>query len=187
MTAPLMALLGLLCLTSGQTGQTRHAVNPDAETQKAFSDRVVKYVELRKKVESMLPPLPEKAEPTEITRHQRALLAGLQRARSTARQGDIFSEDARHLIRRLVAGALSHEGSAPRQAIREENPGTLPVRVNSAFPTSVPLPTVPPQVLLALPRLPDEELEYRFLGTRLLLLDPRPNMVVDYMDRALPK
>jgi hypothetical protein len=161
-------------------------VNRDAQTQKAFADRVTKYVELRKSVEAKLSSLPDKAEPNVITQHQRALLAGLQRARSNARPGDLFDENTRHLIRRLIAGALKQRGMA-RQAMREENPGQLPVRVNGAFPTTVPLPTVPPQVLLALPRLPDEELEYRFIGTRLLLLDSRANMVVDYMDRALPK
>ena len=184
MTAVQLVLLGLLCATPSQPAQP---VNADAQTQKAFSDRVTKYVELRKSIESKLPSLPDKAEPKAITQHQRSLLAGLQRARSEAKPGDIFTEDVRHLIRRLIAGALSRQSPAPRQAMREENPGTLPVRVNGAFPTSIPLPTVPPQVLLALPRLPDEELEYRFIGTRLLLLDSRANMVIDYMDHALTK
>jgi hypothetical protein len=137
--------------------------------------------ELRKSLEAKVPPLPDRAEPQVITQHQQALLASLQRARSGAKPGDIFREDSRHLIRRLLAGALSQRGSAPRQAMREENPGRLPVRVNGAFPTSIPLPTVPPQVLLALPRLPDEGLEYRFIGTQLLLLDSRANIVADYM------
>lgn len=184
MTAAHLALLGLLCITTAQSAQP---VNPDAKTQKEFTDRVAKYLELRKSLEGKLSPLPDRAEPEAITRHQRELLTALQRARSDAKPGDLFTEDVRHLIRRLIAGALSRQGSAPRQAMREENPGTLPVRVNGAFPTSIPLPTVPPQVLLALPRLPDEELQYRFMGTRLLLLDSRANMVVDYMDHALRK
>lgn len=181
MSAAQMALFAWLLLMQG--GQP---VNPDAHTQKEFSDRVAKYVELRKSLEAKLPPLPDKAEPAVITHHQKALLASLQHARSGARAGDLFEEQTRHLIRRLIAGALKERGGA-RQAMREENPGQLPVRVNGEFPTSVPLPTVPPQVLLALPRLPDEELEYRFVGTRLLLLDSRANMVIDYMEHALPK
>jgi len=182
MTAPQLALLLFL---SWGTPQASPPVNPNAQLQKELMDRVAKYVELRKSVEAKLPPLPDRAEPKVITQHQQALLASLQRARSDARQGDIFRDRTRHLIRRLLAGALS-QGSAPRQAMREENPGTIPVRINGPYPTSLPLPTVPPQVLLALPRLPDEELEYRFVGRRLLLLDSRANMVIDYMDRALP-
>jgi hypothetical protein len=184
MTAVQVLLLGVLSLAPAQGAQP---VNADAKTQKEFTDRVSKYVELRKSLESKLSPLPDKAEPKVISQHQKELLLSLQRARSNAEPGDIFTEDVRHLIRRLLAGALSHQSSAPRQAMREENPGTLPVRVNGAFPTSIPLPTVPPQVLLALPRLPDEGLEYRFMGTRLLLLDSRANMVIDYMDHAVRK
>ncbi len=189
MTAPLLAQAGhlILTLTLASGMGPAQPVNASALVQKEFGDRVRKYLELRKQLEDGLPRLPDKAEPEAITTHQQALLRSLQRARRNARQGDIFRDDSRHLIRRLIAGALAQEGSAPRQAMREENPGTLPVRVNSPYPASQPLPTVPPQVLVALPRLPDDqELEYRFVGRRLLLLDSRANMVVDYMDRALP-
>lgn len=184
MNAALLTLVAFLLLVPAQPAQR---INPDALTQKDFSDRVAKYVQLRHDLDAKLPSLPEKAEPAAITQHQKALQASLQRARSAARPGDVFTEETRHLIRRLISGALAHRGSAPRQAMREENPGTIPVRVNGAFPTSLPLPTVPPQVLLALPRLPDKEIEYRFMGTRLLLLDTRANMVIDYMEHALPK
>jgi hypothetical protein len=179
-----LVLLGLLCVTPGQASKP---VNLDAKTQKEFIDRVNKYLDLRNGLEAKLPSLPDKAEPKAITQNQKALLAAVRRARGAAQPGDLFTEDIRHLIRRLIAGALAHEGSAPRQAMREENPGTMPVRVNGEFPTSIPLPTVPPQVLVALPRLPDQALEYRFIGTRLLLLDSRANMVVDYMDHAVRK
>lgn len=184
MNAALLALIGFLLLTPAQPAQR---VNPSAQTQKEFSDRVAKYAQLRHDLDAKLPALPEKADPTAITQHQKALQASLQRARSTARPGDIFTKEARHLIRRMISGALAHRGSAQRQAIRDENSGSMPVRVNGAFPTSLPLPTVPPQILLALPRLPDKEIEYRFMGTRLLLLDTRANLVIDYMDHALPR
>jgi hypothetical protein len=44
---------------------------------------------------------------------------------------------------------------------------------------------MPPQILAALPKLP-EDLEYRFIGDRLILLDAHANLVVDYIDKALP-
>ena len=47
----------------------------------------------------------------------------------------------------------------------DENPGRLQLQVNARYPESVPVSTVPPQVLQALPKLP-EELEYRFIGDR---------------------
>jgi hypothetical protein len=161
------------------------AVNPDALTQKEFLDRVAKYLELRDTEEKKLPKLSDSADPKAIAAHKTALLKALQRARNGAKQGDIFTPPARALIRRHVAGATAKPGSPTRAAIQEENPGKITLAINGEYPTSVPLPTVPPQVLAALPRLPDEQLEFRFLGTRLILLDNKANMVVDFMDRAL--
>ena len=45
---------------------------------------------------------------------------------------------------------------------------------------------MPPQLLSALPKLP-EELEYRFIGERLILFDHHAHVIVDYVDRALPR
>jgi hypothetical protein len=44
---------------------------------------------------------------------------------------------------------------------------------------------MPPQVLEPLPKL-DEEMEYRFLGQRLVLLDTHAHIVVDYTEDVLP-
>jgi hypothetical protein len=166
--------------------KSEERVNPNAQGQKEFLDRVAKYVELRNSVDSQLPKLSDEATPEQITAHQRALLRALQKARRGAERGDIFTSRSRALIRRLLAQAAPSPASAARRAIQEENPGKLNISVNGPYPTSAPLVTVPPQLLAALPRLPDEQLEFRFLGTRLILLDARANMVVDYMDRAVP-
>jgi hypothetical protein len=45
---------------------------------------------------------------------------------------------------------------------------------------------VPPQVLRSLPPLPPE-LEYRFIGTTLILLDAHAHIIVDYMTGAVPR
>jgi hypothetical protein len=50
----------------------------------------------------------------------------------------------------------------------------------------VPLTSVPPQVLQTLPKL-TEDLEYRFVGDWLILLDTHAHVVADYIDDALPK
>jgi hypothetical protein len=41
-------------------------------------------------------------------------------------------------------------------------------------------------VLAALPKLP-EEVEYRFVGDRLILLDAHGHIIVDYIEDALPR
>jgi hypothetical protein len=58
--------------------------------------------------------------------------------------------------------------------------------VNGRYPDGVPLTTMPPQVLAALPKLPPE-LEYRFIGERLVLLDGPAHLIVDFIQDALPR
>jgi len=43
--------------------------------------------------------------------------------------------------------------------------------------------TMPPDVLAALPKLP-ENLEYRFVGNRLILLDVEAHLVVDFVENT---
>ncbi len=67
----------------------------------------------------------------------------------------------------------------------DENPGRLRITVNSRYPDAVPLSTVPPQLLAGLPQLPDD-LEYRFIGRRLILMDVHAHIIADFIDNALP-
>ena len=67
----------------------------------------------------------------------------------------------------------------------DENPGRLSLHINARYPESVPVSTVPPQVLQALPKLP-EDLEYRFIGDRLILHDIHAHIIVDIIDDAIP-
>ena len=45
---------------------------------------------------------------------------------------------------------------------------------------------MPPQILKALPALP-EELEYRFIQTSLIILDVDAHIIVDYLTGAVPR
>ena len=62
----------------------------------------------------------------------------------------------------------------------------MKLAVNARYPDQVPLSTMPPDVLENLPKLP-KEVEYRFVGEHLILLDPDAHIVVDLMPRALPR
>jgi hypothetical protein len=73
-----------------------------------------------------------------------------------------------------------------KSSIMDENPVGLTVAVNRRYPDTVPLSTVPPQVLQTLPKL-SEDMEYRFIGERLILLDTHAHVVADFIDDALPK
>jgi hypothetical protein len=167
--------------------QDKKPVNRDAQLSVEFQKRVDEYVALHKKMESKLPKLSDEAAPGEIDRHQRELGRLIEQARPKAQPGDVFTKESRAYFRRLLAGRFSGpEGRKLKASINDENPGPIRLRINGRYPDTVPLSTMPPQVLASLPRLP-EELEYRFIGERLILLDTHAHMVVDFLDDALPK
>jgi hypothetical protein len=162
-------------------------VNADALLSVQFLKRVEEYVALHNKLEATLPKRPEHPTPEQVDAHERALSKLIIEARPRARQGDILKQDTRAYLRRQIARALSGpDARAIRQDIREDNPGNVKLQVNGRYPDGIPVTTMPPGVLAELPRLPDD-VEYRFIGERLILLDVHAQIVVDFMDGAIPK
>ena len=164
--------------------QDKPRVNADAALSVEFLMSVQAYVDLHRKLEATLPPRPEHGTPAEVQSHENALARLIVAARSKAKQGDLLKQPVRAYLRRQIAGALAGpDGRGVRQSIMEENPGRVRLQVNSRYPEGIPLTTRPPQLLGALPKLP-EHIEYRFIGARLVLLDLHAQLVVDYMDEA---
>jgi len=163
-------------------------VNPDAKAIAKFQEEVAEYVELHRKLSRTLPNLPKEASAEAIDQHQRALGRLIQQARKNEGAGAIFKRDVRPVLRRLLYGLFAGpNGNKLRMAIMEENPGeAVKLVVNGRYPDTIPLSSVPPQILKALPPLP-EELEYRFIGTTLILLDVRAHIIVDYLTGAVPQ
>jgi hypothetical protein len=158
----------------------------DAQTVAGFNERLRQYTDLHNKLEKTLPPLPRETDPKVIDRHQRAMEALLREHRATARRGDIFGPDMERMIRRVFAQIFTGaEGARLKATIMDENPTSIKLAINGRYPDAVPLSTMPPQVLAMLPKLP-EELEYRFIGQRLILLDVHSHTVADYIENALP-
>ena len=159
--------------------------NPRALTISKFENRVKTYVEDRNKLEDTLKDLPKQTDPASADRHQRALQKLVQVKRASAKQGDIFTPDMQQLVRRLLAPVFAGKGGRQiRDEIHDnEYKGNAPLAVNARYPDEVPLSTMPPQVLQALPKLPGE-LEYRFINSSLILFDPHAHIIVDYMVRA---
>jgi hypothetical protein len=168
-----------------QSGETR--VNPNAALAVDFTKRVEAYGELHKQAAGKMPPLPKEAAPEQIDNYQRALGQEIERLRGRAQPGDIFSKEIRAYFRRQLEGAFGgNEGRKLRETIMDENPGPIRLRVNGRYPDTVPLATMPPKVLAALPKLP-QMLEYRFIGERLILLDVPAHLIIDFIEDALPR
>ena len=183
-----LSIIGALLLSSTAfpaLAEQKPPTNPRAQVISNFSNRVKTYVELRNKLEDTLKDLPKQTDPTSEDRHQRALQKLVQTSRKSAKAGDIFTDDMQQLVRQLLRPIFT--GKSGRQIRNEihdnEYKGNAPLAVNARYPDEVPLSTVPPQVLQALPKLPGE-LEYRFIGTSLILFDPHAHIIVDYMQRA---
>jgi hypothetical protein len=162
-------------------------VNENALVMVAFKARVEEYAKLQVKMEQSLPKLPDEATPQQIDSNQRALAALIKGARPRARAGELFTTEMQAVVRELMAQVFKDRRARAelRAAIAEENPRGVRLRVNDRYPDAVPLTTMPPEVLQNLPLLP-KDVEYRFVGDSLILLDSRAHIVVDFMRLALP-
>lgn len=162
----------------------------DADALATMNGRIREYLKVHEAIERSLPKLPKDATPVQIDTSQRALEKLVREARVAAKPGDLFTTEARPVIRRLLANVFAGpEGTLLRSSIMDENPLTpaaLKLVVNSRYPDTVPLSTVPPQLLQTLPEL-TEDLEYRFIGDWLILLDVRAHLVADFISDALPR
>ena len=168
-------------------GQEVPAQNPDATIIEDFHARVKEYAALHEKLESTLTPLGKETTPELIGQHQRALERLIARARAGARRGDIFTDPIRAYFRRQLSRVFDGpEGRSIKASIMDEDTRAVRLTINGRYPDGVPRSAMPAQVLLALPRLP-EQLEYRFVGRRLVLLDIHALTIPDFMDNAVPR
>jgi hypothetical protein len=162
-------------------------VNPDAKLLADFNARVKEYEDLRDDLKKKAPPLKKTNNPDEITVAEKALAQQIRMARANAKHGDIFTPATQAMFRRLLNPTMKGgEGAENKEAIKEDapKPAQVPFKVNAEYPKEVSLSTMPPDVLKALPQLP-EGLEYRFVGKHLLLYCSRANLIVDYMPNAI--
>lgn len=151
-----------------------------------FSTRLAGYLKLHRKLEAALPALPNDATPKQIDDHRRALGDAIRKERLGAKRGELFTPKVQALERKTLETLLAGPGGAAIKAsIMDENPGGLALAVNDRYPDSMPVSTMPPQVLESLPKL-EEDLEYRFVGKRLVLMDPHAHLIVDFTDEILP-
>jgi hypothetical protein len=183
-------LLALGAISGGFAAATDQPKLPE------FQSRVKNYTELVDRLDKSLGKLPDKAEPEQIDAHKRALADAVRKARADAKQGDIFiSAEQPVFLHILKSETKGKEGAPARKIIQEDNPKSakqqiehktppVPLAVNVVYPDGAPRSTVPPTVLLRLPKLP-ENIEYRFVGKAMVLYDPRANIIVDFIPNAL--
>jgi hypothetical protein len=175
--------------------------NPDALVLADFQKRIDSYMAIHKEAAKDAPALKQTNNPAEIKTAQDALGARIRAARATAKAGDIMTLEIQNKFRRLmypVVTAPAPQGTAGRavkadvkeelkensEERKEEGGKPVPLKVNATYPNDTPLPTTPPQVLMNLPKLP-EQLEYRIVGKNLIIRDVEANIIVDFVQNAI--
>src|SRR5262249_41182047 len=152
-----------------------------AATVQQFEKRVDDYQKLRKSVEAKLSPLKPTDSQATIQGHEEGIAAGIREARSSAKQGDLFTTEISTEFRRLIAMAMkSADAKRIRESLKHAEPVEAQLKVNDSYPSKVPLQSTPPSLLLNLPKLPPE-LEYRLVGRSLILRDVKGNLIVDFI------
>jgi len=169
------------------TPDPRPAVTAAPAATAAFEAQVKEYLALHRKLEAQLPKLSKEAKPEDIDKNQRALAALVQAARPNARQGEFFTPEMQAYLRQVFDRVfVGTDGKNMLGSIMDENPGVPAVLVaNERYPDAVPLSTMPPEVLNVLPKL-EEDMEYRFVGRRLVLFDSHAHLILDFTDELLP-
>lgn len=153
----------------------------------AFNERLKDYLKLRKKAQAKPSNLSDKSKPEEIEVHLVRLQASISAARGAPKPGDIFTPDIARVIRRAIRNEFRGERLRNlRETIREAETKGVAMRANVPYPETKELIEMPPTLLLNLPVLP-EELQYRFVGGYLLLVDKEARLIVDYMAGAVPR
>jgi hypothetical protein len=180
----LFVAIGLLSCAGGVWAQER-----DDNPMRQFESRVAAYVALHRSVEQSVPTPRVFTDSAEAEKMFRALTRAIQAKRAPVNEGEIFVAEAAPEFRRRIGNALLAANADLRHLFAEMRDTTLPSArppvVNETFSWALGS-LMPPQVLMVLPTLPDE-LEYRFVGRDLVLIDLHANLVVDVLREALPE
>jgi hypothetical protein len=146
-----------------------------------FTARIQRYYDLREAAGQGLRGLVLTDDVDDIVHEEVSLARRIRQARGQAHQGEIFtptiSEQFRNALKTVV-------DETTREVIMDDNPGEFTRRIDARYPKTKSFSTVPANVLALLPRLP-ADIQYRFLGEHLILLDTRADVILDLMPCAI--
>jgi hypothetical protein len=170
--------------------QQSPAPGPESAAYAEFESRVAAYMALRHEATKDVKKLKTSSDVARLNQRQDGQAAAIRTARAEARPGDLFTPAVAPIITRVVREELTKLAEL-RTKIEKENPQAetpdtpVVLMVNAEYPPAASLSTVPPELLLRLPPLP-EGVEYRFVGKHLVLRDVDANMILDYLLNVAP-
>src|SRR4029079_3165708 len=105
-----------------------------------------------KTVESKLPALKTTDAQATIRVRQRDLARDIRQARSSARQGAIFTPEIAAEFKRLIGFAMKGRDAARvKGSLKSAEPVKVALQVGAEYPEGTPLQSTPPTLLLNLP------------------------------------
>jgi hypothetical protein len=185
-------MAAVLAAMLAAAGADRASAEHGPSGPRPFKVSVEEYVKLHRRVRATLPPLEVSPEPRTIIKASDHLAAAIRDARRGARAGEMFNTvvaasfharinyalrdpDRRKRIIERLTEVEEDEDERPPAGWKPVVNGTLDWFSTGATPHSI---------LEALPELPDE-LQYRFVGLDLVLLDVDANLIVDILPAAV--
>jgi len=183
----MMPRVCILIILAAAAGLPQKPVNPEAQLETDFEQRVEAYVKLRNTAREGLHKLKPTKSPAKIEYHEAGLARRIRELRRGAGQGDIFTPEISAEFRKLIGITMQGEKAARiHKSLRRAEPVDLEaLRVDRRYPDGVPLQSTPPTLLLNLPKLP-AALEYRVVGHALVLRDAEANLIIDFIPHAIP-
>src|SRR5689334_1263844 len=157
---------------------------PDTAAIKDFQARIAGYLALQKHQGL---PNQSTSSPSKLAEQEQQRVEKTRKARPAGRQGDIFTPDIAAYFKRQIASTMrGPDGAKIRASLRHAEPlPNIHLQVNAKYPSDLPLQSTPPTLLMNLPRLP-KELQYRVVGSTLVLYDVLSGLVVDLIPAAVP-
>jgi hypothetical protein len=170
----------------GPPSNGKDGVNTGAASLQEFQTRLEQYLELRNRLSSKLQPLSPTPNAAELARRQEALASAMRRARGQSKRGDLIPPRVAQLIATIVRDDFQRRNPTAKMGVFEEVPAAKGASlINKSYPADEALPTVPPLLLMNLPKLPDN-LQYRFVARDVVILDGDLQVIVDYIPTVLP-
>ena len=186
--------LSLLLVSAGAFACARKPVEaPEAAPRTGNEDRIIadfkerlsKYESVSSKLRGEVFPPGQETKAEEIHKRQKELARRIVAALPGWQQGNIFTPEIAALVKRRLAEAMRGvEGANNRGAIFDDAPPAQKIVVMTEYPSGAPVATVPAEILKLMPVLP-KELEYRFVGRDLILLDVSAYLMVDVIPEAI--
>lgn len=163
------------------------AAGSDATALAQFDTAIKDYMALRQRLRNEINGPVADSTATQLNQASDRLAAGIQRARAGAKAGNMFRVPITGVVKRRVNEVIQRDNLGPvLNNIDDEEVTVKTPTVHLRFPAASQMATMPPSLLAALPPLP-KELEYRIVGTYLVLRDVDAALILDYIPAAVPR